>query len=47
MDNTEEYVDIVCSEPLNGTEIRLTTGEDSWISLAHVEAYGWDLANVE
>lgn len=47
MDNTEEYVDVVCSEPLFGTNIRLTTGEDSWISLAYVEAYGWDAHEVE
>jgi hypothetical protein len=45
-DNTEEYVDVVCSEPLRGTDIRLTTGEDAWISVAYVEAYGWDEANV-
>jgi hypothetical protein len=32
---------------LNGTNVRLTTGKDAWISLAYVEAYGWDAAVVE
>jgi len=47
MDNTEEYVDVVCSEPLIGSNVRLTTGEDAWISLSYVEVYGYNLADVE